>query len=300
MATYQKPKTDIYETITLRIIEAIEAGKNPWKKTWNGAALASNYVTKNQYRGINALLTNLSPYNTPYFMTFKQIKQKKGSLKKGCKGVPIVYYIEKALDKEGKKISGQEWRALPKEKQGAFWLQPRYYTVFNIEDVEGIDFKLPELETQHSPIEAAEQVISNYATKTALTIEIKPGSNRCFYSPSADYVSMPSIKQFDTPEAYYMNMFHELTHSTGHKKRLNRAELTQMVAFGDKSYSKEELTAELGAAFVMTQLGLILPEHEMNSAAYLRGWLTPLKNDKKFLFNAATKARAACELILNA
>ena len=132
---------------------------------------------------------------------------------------------------------------------------------------------------------------------------IRHGLDRAFYSPAADSVGMPSPERFDTPENYYNVLFHELTHSTGHESRLNRKGVSgtdgQWAGFGSQSYSKEEMVAEMGAAFLCGQAGIVERTID-NSAAYLRSWLERLKNDCRLVVQAAAQAQKAADFILDA
>ena len=123
--------------------------------------------------------------------------------------------------------------------------------------------------------------------------------NRAFYSPALDFVNMPDIKQFETPEDYYATFFHELTHATGHASRLAREEVMDPVTFGSKAYSREELVAEMGASFLCSTVQIDYDSITENSAAYLAGWLQVLREDSKFIFKAATEAQKAVNYILN-
>ena len=100
------------------------------------------------------------------------------------------------------------------------------------------------------------------------------------------------------PENYYAVAFHELTHSTGHESRLNRAGVagSRLAAFGSADYSREELVAEMGSAFLCAEAGI---ESTLdNSAAYLKGWLGALKGDSRLIVTAASAAQRAADFIL--
>jgi len=173
----------------------------------------------------------------------------------------------------------------------------RYYRVFSIDDIEGIDFDIPgvEKDREHTPIEAAEKVVENMTKRPKIVNE----TNRsAYYHPAKDFVNMPLPEKYKKVEAYYSTLFHELVHATGHKSRLNRSTLTEHVKFGSPTYSKEELTAEFGAAFICARLGISNEASEENSAAYLKGWVKKLKSDPKFLFKASAAAQKAADFIL--
>lgn len=285
-------RVDVYQMVTDRIVAALEAGTIPWKKTWKGLGYARNYVTKHTYMGINALLTNLSPYSVPYFITLKQANDLGGSVQKGSKSLPIVFWKIRYKDADGRYYSEAE--ANERSDLQKLFLA-RYYRVFNIEDVTGIEFNLPNLEHQHDFIPICEQMI-DFMPKSP---EIRIGGSEAYYAPPIDTVQMPTLAQFESPEAYYSTFFHELVHSTGHSSRLNRDEVMGKVRFGSLEYSQEELVAEIGSAFLCNQVGVETPSTFKNAAAYIHGWLSKLQDDKRFIFRAAKEAKQAAEYIVN-
>ena len=281
-------KADVYQIVTDRIINLLEQGEIPWKKEWTGGEAPMNLVSKKPYRGVNTLLLGSLGYASPYFLTFKQAKQLGGSVKKGEKGCPVVFW--KAFTRATDEAEGDEERMVS-------GLICRYYTVFNVEQTEGIDpKKIPTIEAEHDhePIEAAQAIIDNMPKRPELVF----GGGRAFYAPSQDRVTVPELGAFDTPEAFYCTTFHELVHSTGHPSRLSRKTVTAKAAFGSAVYSKEELVAELGASYLSNVAGFVDQTIE-NSAAYIQGWLKALRNDKKLLIHAAANAQKAADFILN-
>lgn len=290
MATETEPKKDVYEIITSRIIEQLEQGKVPWKQTWTEGGLPQNLFSKNYYRGINMWLLMSLGYSNNYFLTYKQMKALGGSLKKGEKPCLVVFWKWLKPKEEGKEESVN---SAPKGKPIL-----RYYTVFNIEQCEGIsEDKIPVREVfqrNNTPIELCEQVVNDMPNRPV----IKHKENRAFYSPFFDYVNMPKLKTFDSSESYYDTLFHELVHSTGHITRLNRKELTDMQSQGGDVYSLEELIAEIGACYLASHTGILNNGFE-NNVAYIQAWLDKLKNDKKFIIYASAKAQKSVDYILN-
>ena len=275
----------IYEMITDKIIEQLEKGTVPWRLPWNGyiKGFPQNFTSKKEYRGINIFLLKLAMRSTPYWVTFKQAADLKGRVKKGEKGFPVVFW--KWLESTDKETG---------EKKQVPLL--RYYTVFNLDQCEGIE--LPEIDQpetrEFSPIEKAEKIIADMPNRPI----INHNEARAYYRPSADMVNMPKKELFLTDAEYYSTMFHELAHSTGHISRLNRESELKNHMFGSADYSKEELIAEMGAAFLCAESSI---ENETieNSAAYIAGWLRKFKDDKKILIQAAGKAQKAADYILN-
>jgi len=276
----------VEEIITQRIIDKLESGTIPWRKPWAGGGMPKNFISKKEYRGINPFILGSAGYAYPYFLTFNQAKQCGGNIKKGSKGMPVVFfkYIEREDPDNPEKI--KRFPVL------------RYYTVFNIEQTEGVDYsetiaETPTL-TNFQTIQKAESIIKNMPNKPKCQ-EIE---NLAYYSPIRDVVNMPKKEMFESEPAYYSTHFHELTHSTGHESRLNRKTLKDLAAFGNHDCTKEELCAEMGAAMLCGNVGI--ENHTIeNSTAYIAGWLRALRSDKRFVIQAAALAQKAVDYILN-
>ena len=293
MAPESEPKKDVYEIITSRIIEQLEQGKVPWKQTWTEGGLPQNLFSKNYYRGINMWLLMSLGYSNNYFLTYKQMKALGGSLKKGEKPCPVVFWKWLKPKEEGKEEASNIDKTASKGKPIL-----RYYTVFNIEQCEGIsEDKIPVrevFERNNTPIELCEQVVNDMPNRPV----IKHKENRAFYAPFFDYINMPKLKSFDSSESYYDTLFHELVHSTGHITRLLRKEVTDMQSQGGDAYSLEELIAEIGACYLASHTGIHNNGFD-NCVAYIQAWLDKLRNDKKFIIYASAKAQKAVDYILN-
>ena len=278
MAKVSKQK-NIYEIINERIFVLLEKGEIPWQKPWISGEPA-NFITKKPYRGINPFILISSGYSCPYWVSFKQAKGKGGMIKKGEKGFPVVFW--KWIEMDGQDTESGK-------RQVPFL---RYYTVFNLEQTEGIE--MPELQQRNfQPIAEAEKIIHHMPR--APVIEHK--QPQAYYLPADDLVNMPNSNLFRSDEEYYSTLFHELIHSTGHASRLNRAELSKINMLKSHDYSKEELVAEMGSAFLCGRCG-ITPKVIENQAAYIQGWLKRLQNNRKWLIYAAAKAQKAADFIL--
>lgn len=280
-----REKTTVYDVITNRIIQELETGVVPWRKTWNGkqSGMPKNLISERPYRGINVLLTWGQGYQDQRWVTFNQLQKiPGGKVIKGERSTPILFWsVKEVEDKE------------TKEKKDIF--SARYYNVFNVEQCElPPEFldrpELPKVE----PIEAGESIVKGYQNPP--TILESPGG-RAFYRSSTDMVKMPARAQFDKIEEFYATLFHELTHSTGHKSRLNRDGFYESHSFGDENYSKEELVAEMGAAMLCAHSGIENVTLK-NSASYIQSWLNVLKADSKAVIHAASKAQKAVDHIL--
>lgn len=268
---------NVYEIVTKKIIESLEQGVIPWRKTWNGEA-AVNWVTRKPYRGINRLLLDDGEY-----MSYKQIVENKGSVKKGAKSHIVIFWkwYEKATDDNGE----MKIERLP---------VLRYYRVFHISDCIGIESKFNYSQNVPKSL-SAEKVMEDYTQHHNINLKTITGSKSAYYNPQEDCIVLPDIKQFESSESYYSVAFHELIHSTGNKTRLDRIRTT---AFASEEYSKEELVAEIGSAMLMNETGLNIPDTFHNSVAYINSWLSALKEDSHMVVIAAAQAQKAVELIL--
>jgi antirestriction protein ArdC len=214
-------------------------------------------------------------------VTFRQAKQRGGHVRQGEHGAPVVFW---------------KWHDLEDRDSGEPKRVPvlRYYTVFNVQQCESVAAPaVAAPEREHSPIVAAERIVADMHEPPI----IRPGMAGACYSPLEDVVSMPRPEVFDSGEAYYATLFHELTHSTGHTSRLDRGLGEQLAPFGSPDYSREELVAEMGAAFLCGEAGILEPQLPQ-SAAYIAGWLQRLRNDRRLVVNAAAQGQKAADWIL--
>ena len=287
---------DIFKEITDRIIAELEKGTIPWRKPWKGGEQwAVSHATGKPYSLLNQLILG----EPGEYITFNQCKAEGGHIKKGAKARYVTFwrFMETAKkDAHGNTVFDGEGNPVTE----TFPIL-KYFNVFHIRDCEGITARWSGEPTPNTcePIEAAETALQGFVERSGVTFN-SCTSARAFYSPAADAIVVPELAQFDNPAKYYSTAFHEATHSTGHPSRLNRFAVDAPdAAFGSESYSKEELVAELGAAFILTTLGIDTHETFTNSAAYIQGWLKALKNDKRLIVSAASKAEKAAKLILN-
>lgn len=275
-------KVDVYQKVTDEVIAALESGDlPPWRKPWMGGDAPTNLVSRRPYRGVNVFLLAIAPYASPYWVSYKQARSLGGSVKKGEKSRFVVYF--NVIEKEDKKTG---------EKKNIPFI--RYSNVFNVEQCEGLDKHIPQNDDKldFQPIERCEQIVNGFDDIPNL-IE---GNGRAFYRPLTDEIGMPKKEDFKGVEEYYSTLFHEMTHSTGHKSRLARDGIMDVGVFGGEAYSREELIAEMGAAMLCGEAE-ISPTVIENSAAYLKGWLSKLRDDKKLIVQAASQAQKAADYI---
>ena len=294
----KKQKFDIAETVTNNLIEIIEkTGRLPWERQWNGKKgsffgvnAPRSFETKKPYRGANVLMLLSRGFSSPWFLSFKQAKARGGNVLEGSKGTMIIWWSLFMLDAAGRPTK-DETKAVKKIPS------LRYSKVFNADQIEGIDFpqvEEPKEKDENESIKEAEAVLDGYENAPSSQF----GGDSAHYSPPLDKVVMPSISSFNSSPSFYKTYFHEMIHSTGHKSRLDRKGITDFDSFGSDQYSKEELIAELGAAFLASITGCWGAKQEKNSAAYLKSWTRALKDDKTMIINAASAAQRAAEHIL--
>ncbi len=284
---------NVFELVTKKMIEKLEAGVIPWNKPWRSVlGQPCNLISGKQYRGINPMLLG-NDYSSKFWLTFNQVKQLGGHVRAGETSSLVVFF--KPIDTKKSTKSDEEKNHIP------FIL--RYYNVFNVFQCDGITDKRIEEEKaklqnlpQFQEIDSCESIWQTYTNKPALTHQ----QQRAFYRPNSDTINMPIKESFDGEAEYYCTLFHEAIHSTGHVSRLNRKSLTEKAHFGSEKYSKEELIAEMGAAMLSAHAGIDSSVFD-NSAAYIQSWLNVLKTsgNKRLVVDAASAAQKAVDHILS-
>ena len=272
-----------YERITGQIIALLEQGTVPWHKPWKASTgWPRNLVSNKPYRGINVLLLHCMGYESPLWLTLRQANILGGTVRKGEKACPVVFWKRLTVGEK----DDSEKREIP---------LLRYYHVFNLAQCDGIKNGHPPAPNGAEPVASPkpEEIVANMPQRPP----IKDGFTRAFYSLREDYVGMPARERFETSEQFFATLYHELLHSTGHESRLNRSSLTEKAGFGSDPYCKEELIAEIGAAFLCGQAEIAERTID-NSAAYVAEWLKRMKDDKKLIVHAAAQAQRAADFVL--
>lgn len=264
---------DLHETMTNRILASIDnAGQ--WRPCWHGisSGLPINAVTKKRYRGVNVLSLWTEGYASNRWATFKQWQELGAQVRKGERGTPIIFY---------KVIEGET------AKDDRLILRGSY--VFNEAQVEGApEVPVPTMLSADQRLEA----LDRWLMDRSHAIQLETGGGSAFYRPATDTIHMPPFEVFHTPEHYYSVLFHEATHWTGAKHRLDRLEARKEaggVAF-------EELIAELGAAFLCAEFGIEQTTRN-DHVNYIASWLEALRGDKRFIVQAASQASKAVEFL---
>ena len=274
----------VYEIVTNRIIEELEKGVIPWQKPWGGMeGGAVSGTTGKPYSLLNQMILG----KPGMYFTFNQIQKLGGRVRKGEKAQMVVFW---------KQIPAKELDKQTGEQKEVIVPMLRYFSVFHADQIEGLKVAYIPTEQKRTVTDAqAEDIITDYIKRSGVELEHRI-SDEAYYSPVLDRVVLPMMEQFNSTAEYYSTAFHELAHSTGHRSRLDRLRAT--AHFGNESYSKEELVAEIGAAALMNHVGLENASTFRNSTAYIQSWLTALRNDKRMIVSAASRAEKAVDYIL--
>jgi antirestriction protein ArdC len=258
----------IAQSITDNVIKALEAGTAPWVKPWNshGVDAPFNPISKRYYNGINFIQLSMMPGSTHNWVTYKQAQSVGAQVRKGSKGVPVIYFspleVQDRVTNEVKKIP-----------------MLKTYTVFNADQVDGLELPASSTRTMNESIASCEEFIK------AQRAEFKFGGNRAFYVPSQDYIQLPDLNQFKSSADYYATALHELSHWTGHESRLDRKINNK---FGNEAYAFEELVAELGSAMLCAHNKI---DGQLQHASYIADWLKVLNDDPKNILKASALAQ---------
>lgn len=283
-----------YDRVAAILVERMEKGQVPWRMPWShvNGGMAKNLLSGKAYRGINAILLPATGFDRPYFLTFNQAKSLGGSVRKGEHGFPVVFFKWLQVGDAKKPVpQGQaDGKRIP---------LLRFYTVFNVAQCEGLKHRrldeVPEAPREFSVIEGGERIVAGYKHTGP---GIRFGGGRACYVPSQDLIEMPQANTFESPEAYYSTLFHEMVHSTGHQSRLDREGVVNPARYQSHTYAAEELVAEFGASFLRAMAGIEKAPEVENSAAYLRSWIKFIKHDPRAVVIAAGQAQKAADFVL--
>jgi antirestriction protein ArdC len=274
----------VYETITSTILTALRKGVVPWRKPWHVQSNTPvNVVSNKAYRGINVFLLGLSEFRDHRWLTLKQVNDLGGRVITGQRATMVVFW--------------KHWEPKEPDPNASTKRIPilRYYHVFNVEQCDGL--KVPSLHQaqplrENERIERADILVRHMPDPPT----IREQGSSAWYRPADDMVQVPPLSAFESVDSFYATLFHELGHATGHEKRLNRAGVTGEIRFGSTDYSKEELVAELTAAFCCATVSL---DNSLvgDSASYINGWLNALRSDPKAVVIAAAQAQKAADFI---
>jgi antirestriction protein ArdC len=287
----EQSRPDLYSRVTQQIVEDLQRGVRPWTKPWSAEHLAGRITRPlrhggQPYSGINVVLlwaqAVAKGFAAPIWMTFRQAAELGAHVRKGEHGATVVYanrFKRTETDDNGQDVE----REIPFLKA---------YSVFNVEQIDGLPAHF--YAVAEPTWQPTQRIAHADAFFRALQADIRHGGNNAFYAVGPDYVQLPPFESFLDPEGYYATLAHECAHWTRHPTRLDRD--FGRKRWGDEGYAREELVAELGAAFLCADLGLELQPRE-DHAAYIESWLSVLQADKRFIFTAAAYAQRAADFL---
>ena len=269
---------DIAQSVTDKILASLEQGVAPWVRPWKADAggMPYNLASLKPYRGVNVPLLFCNSFTSTAWITYKQAQSLGANVRKGEKGSMIVFY--KPWKIEDKNNPDSEGKIVPVLKS---------YTVFNREQIDGLD-SLPAWHKDEESVRPSHE----QANAVLSQADIRHGGARAFYRAEPDYIQMPNAGDFTDMPSYYATALHELTHWSGHKARLAREYGKR---FGDSAYAREELVAEMGAAFLCAHLGI---DGRLQHENYIGSWIKVLKEDKRAIITAAGAAQKAADYCL--
>lgn len=282
-------QSQIRQDVTNRIVAALESGEVPfWRRGWTKSQHSgppTNAVSKKPYQGINRVLLSLMGHDSKWWATYKQWQFLGGQVRRGEKSVMGIIY--KPIKKESIAEDG--------EVETSSFALLKTFNLFHIGQIEGdLD------QFRDAPAAEAESTFVDYgpaeAAFAATGAEVRFGGSRAYYSPSEDIIQLPPKSSFEQSQ-YYSVLAHEISHWTGHESRLNRLE--KFSRFGSESYAVEELVAELGSAYLCTELGVPQSDDLSNVISYLSSWLKILKRDHSAIFSVASAASKAADFVLS-
>jgi antirestriction protein ArdC len=278
-------RRDLYSEVSARIVAELEAGAAPWIKPWSatpGANTPCNAVSNRPYSGCNVVLlwmAQVAGYRTPRFLTFKQAVELGGHVRKGEHGTKVVFVKQLQIHDDAEE-----------ERSARLVPMMREYTVFNVDQCDG----LPDSVITGKPMrvrnpDTRDDLADQFLRSTGA--DIREGHGEAYYVPSRDFISMPAFEAFSGADQFYSVAFHELTHWTAHRSRLDRDLKNR---FGSQNYAAEELVAELGAAFLCAEFGF---DGDLRHAGYIEHWIELLKADKRAFFTACSQASKAADYL---
>ncbi len=276
---------NIYQTVTDRILKQLETGVAPWRRTWE-TGIPKSLTTGREYRGVNILVLSSAGYSSRYWVTYREAQRLGGYVRKGERATPVIFW---------KWRTPEDLKQLA-EKTGRQNLAPCVAftsAVFNLNQVEGVaqpDDDVPN--RANGRLDVADRMVTVMPDKPRI---LHTASREPSYSPRIDAITLPHLSQFESGAEYYAALFHELAHSTGHPKRLNR--FSELEGDRVERYSFEELVAEFGAAFLCSFAGINSLSTEALQASYIDGWTKALKSDNRLIVRAASAGQRAADYI---
>lgn len=285
-------RQSLYGEVTARIIAELEQGRLPWVQPWDAArcpcTMPKNAVSSRAYSGINVLILWAAAieggYGAQRWLTYRQAEAAGGHVRRGEKGTVACYADRFTPKDEAEKAQGED-----REARTIAFL--KRFTVFNVDQCDGLPEAIASILVLPDPVLAIAEADHVIAASGA---DFRIGGSEAYYSPSQDFVQVPPQAAFHDPVNWYRTALHELGHFTGHRSRLDR---DQSGAFGSAAYAKEEMVAEMAAAFSCASLGI---SPTVRHSDYIGSWLAVLRGDEKAIFRAASAASKAADFLLSA
>ena len=299
----------IFQKVNDAVLEGLKRDGMKWFMPWKSGDVNQpmNHSSKTYYKGFNVFMLNAvmmaDGYGHNQWLTYKQCKESNGQVRKGEKSTEVYFWkigyfdqiTDKYLtDKQVKTANLSEKIVVDGKPQNRYkkTFSVRYYNVFNVDQCDGIvphvlDADVP---ADNKPIEIADQLSKSYVDRDGKLVVCHLFGDRAFYNVETDTVNMPKLNKFVDSDSYYKVLFHELAHSTGHKDRMDRKSLTEISFWGDNTYAKEELVAEISAMYISGLLGLDPKDDKENSIAYIKGWCKALEDKPKECLYAMQQA----------
>lgn len=330
-----RPKVETHQKIADRILDMLEQGTVPWHKPWATAGRPMipqiSKQSGNAYTGSNQILLQMfqafAGFETDEWATFKQIKAMGGSVRKGEKGCPLVFFSKQVKLFKGERPARlNKWyrsledflqtakergynpdRMLNEKGQVLYRVSGAEYkvtmilkdfTVFNLSQQDGVEYRIrpeapaPEARNTSARIPEAEDIVTRWSDCPTIT----HGGNSAYYRPSTDSINVPAFEDFDGADEYYSTLYHEMSHSTGHQSRLSREGVTNHSGFGSHSYGIEELIAEFSASYLCGVAGI--EKTIDNSASYIDSWIKTIKAQPEMVLDACFSAGKSANMIL--
>ncbi|NPV10599.1 MAG: DUF1738 domain-containing protein [Ignavibacteria bacterium] len=271
-------RKELFEYIINSIKANFEKGTIPWRKPWK-VGVPMNFITRRPYNGINYILLSLTSFPSPYFLTYLQCQNLNGKVLKNSKGFPIVYWKHHEVDYFDDETNQEQTKVVS------------IYKVSYVFNISQTTLYKEQYDTGNKILDC-EYVINRLEPE----LVIKNNFQRCFYDPVDDYISIPPVSYFSTPEEYYASLFHELIHWTGHPSRLNRLSCETRIP-SPQERAIEEMVAEIGSSFLCGLCG-IAPKTLDNQSAYISNWLKLAEDDPNALINSISLARQAVDYLV--
>lgn len=301
MKTITQKVNKTREAIIQSFLACLKEDEIPWERGWESIAKPFNAVTKSGYNGVNAFwlsyLQRERGYSDPRWCTFRQAEAQGWKIKRGSKGTKVEFWS--LWDKEEReRVSAEEAHRRAedlsqKEYYERFQPVSRDYTVFNAEQIEGIEPYVTKKNIIHE--EQLTSVRNTLISNMAIKYEEK--GEQAYYSPGEDKIVLPEMKRFKDDYAYMSTLLHESAHATGAEHRMNRL---MNDAFGTPGYAREELRAEIASAFTAQTTGIPYQQNEFmeNHKAYIQNWISTLENYPNELFAAIKDAEKISDYLI--